>query len=276
MFYTKKQIFYINSKYKISGTDSNFYYGLNIDVTQDFDWVVLLKASIPKSYYLIQDGLNTFTLKENGFPVVITLPPGNYNRNSMKIILQDLLNAASPNLWTYTVTYDQPARSFDRGKYVFTVFENDSQPEFVFTHTLYEPLGFNSNSTNVFVDNVLISTNVINLSRENTIFLHSDICQNDTSDNVLQEIFTSDTTDYGYIFFNNINVESYAKKYIPGARAYNFYLTDEDANPINLNGLNINLTLMIFKENKIDSLIQKYIKLKTIDSVNIDNEDEEN
>lgn len=266
MFYIKKQIFYINSRNRISGTDSKFYYYLNIDLNEDFDRVVLLKASIPKSYYLISSNHNTFILDENGTQVDIILPEGNYNRISLKNVLQTCLNNASPNNWTYDITYDNALKENDRGKYIFTVSGNVSQPKFIFGDSLYEVLGFDKNSTNEFQNDQLISTNVINLTRENTIFIHSDICQNDTSDNVLQEIFTSDTADYGYIFFSNINVESYAKKFVPGSNTFYFYLTDEDGNLIDLNGLNINLTIMVFKENQIDHLIAKYIKMKTLDS----------
>lgn len=268
MYYTKKQIFYINSRNRKNGSHNNFSYILNIDPRQDFDRVVLLSASIPKSYYLIRTNKNTFTLEEDSVQVTVTIPPGNYNRNSLRIVLQNQLNLVSPNTWTYSVNIDNVARSFDRGKYIFTVSGNGSiQPKFIFTNNVFEVLGFDLNSTNTFVANQLISTNVINLTTENTIFVHSDICQNDTGDNILQEVFTSETTTFGYIYWQNNDPKTYAKRYIPGSNIFQFYLTDEDSNLIDLNGLNINLTIMIYKENNIDLLIRKYIGLKTTESL---------
>ena len=50
---TNKSIFYIDSHSRVSGTHSNFSY--NIDLKgNEYDYCVVLQASIPKSYWLIQ------------------------------------------------------------------------------------------------------------------------------------------------------------------------------------------------------------------------------
>ena len=63
---TSKRIFYINTRSRLSGTDSNFTYSLPMPPNAEYDKACVLQCSIPKSYYLIEAGYNTFQLRENG------------------------------------------------------------------------------------------------------------------------------------------------------------------------------------------------------------------
>jgi hypothetical protein len=270
MYYVEKQIFYVNSKMRNnfdSSTDSSFNYTfLNLDKTKDFDHVSVLSASIPKSYYLLQSGLNSFSLLENSTQVAITLTPGNYNRNSLATTVKNLLNSNSPNGWIYNVTFNNINTTFDNGFYYFSVTGNSSiQPSFIFTNGIFEPLGFNSNSTYQFSSNALSSVNVPNLSIETTLFIHSNICQNKEGDNVLQEIYDTGQGTFSYINFVNPIPMEYSKP-MPNSNSntFTFWLTDENGNIVNLNGVNLNLTIMIFKKNDIDNLLKAGIKYLTM------------
>jgi hypothetical protein len=55
------RVFYINSANKQSGQNSNFTYEIQ---TEGYSRVCDLQASIPLSFYMIQDGVNVFTLRE--------------------------------------------------------------------------------------------------------------------------------------------------------------------------------------------------------------------
>ena len=101
---SNRQIFYINSYSRTSGTNSNFTYKLNIDTTKDYNKVVLLQASIPKTMYMISSTTNTFILQENGSNIIITVPPGNYNKSSFQVVVSNLLTAQSTHGWTYAIT----------------------------------------------------------------------------------------------------------------------------------------------------------------------------
>lgn len=264
MSYDHKTIFNINSHNRESGTNSNFTYKLKINHDLIYDKVVLLDCSIPKSYYIIQNGLNTFTLQEDTDLAVITVTPGNYNRNSLRSMLIQLLNSESPNGWIYDITNNNINTAVDDGKFAYTVSGNSSQPIFIFTNFLYEQMGFNSNSTNVFVGNSLSSTNIINLNPESTLFLRSDICNNQ-QDNILQNIITVHNSTFSYIIFQNPNVEEYAKNFSQNKyNVYRFILTDEDGNEIHLNGLNIVFTIMLYKSNSVFNLIKRYLKFKSL------------
>lgn len=266
-YFTKSCIYYVNSanKSNITETNSNFSYQFTNLNLEDFDRVVVLSASIPKSFYLIQSGFNTFILQEGITQTTITIPQGNYNRNSLASTVQSLLTSNSPNKWTYTISYPNINITADTGTYTFTVSGNSSQPSLIFTTSLYEQLGFNINSTNPFVSNTLVSPNVTNLSIETTLFLHSNMSQNLNSDNVLQEIYSNGEASYSYINFINVCPHEYSKILnTSGSNVFNFYLTDEFGNIINTNGININFTIMVYKTNNIDRMIKGFLKMLTL------------
>ena len=98
-----KRIFYVDSHNRLSGTHSNFNYYLDYK-NEDYDHCVVLQATIPKAYYLVQPSKNTFVLDENGNQVVISLPIGNYSRTSFGFQLQYQLNTNSPNGYTYVMS----------------------------------------------------------------------------------------------------------------------------------------------------------------------------
>ena len=78
---SNSRLFYINSRDRASGTDSDFTYHFEVPPDSKFDKVCVLQACIPKSYYLIKAN-ETFTLTENLASVNISLPVGNYTRKS--------------------------------------------------------------------------------------------------------------------------------------------------------------------------------------------------
>jgi hypothetical protein len=268
--YENKQIYYINSHFKNSGSDSDFIYTININNNLDVDSVVLLDCSIPKSFYMIQDGTNTFTLVEGSYNTVISVTPGNYSRVSLKNTIQVLLNDNTQTGFNYIVSYSSTP-NYDDGKFIFTVSNNSgTQPQFIFTNYLYEQLGFNKNTTYTFQSNILTSINVINLQTESTLFLRSNICDNEGS-NILQNIISTGNADYSFIIFQNNNINGYSKKLnTKNINSFYFKLTNEDNEIINLNGLNIVFTIMIYKSNQIDNLIKGYIKYKTLENIKLE------
>ena len=267
-YFTTKQIFYINSNNRVnqSDTHSSFSYQLNIDPNQNFDKVVVLSAAIPKSYYLIQSVGNTFTLTEGTSTATIIIPPGNYSRNGLALVLKSVLNASSPNGYVYTITFSNISSTVDTGKYLFGVSGNGStQPSFTFGITIAEQLGFEENNTYNFSSNSLTSVYVCNLVNENTLFIHSNICQNTEGNSILQEIYASGEPSYTYIKFTNYTPQEYSKPMTDSrSNLFTFNLTNEDGILIDTNGININFTLMVYKRNNIFDLLKEAIKYFTM------------
>lgn len=244
-FISQSQIFYINSTQRLTGTDSDFTVNLDFDSNHDFTHVVVLQASLPASNWLIQDNENTFQLKEGGTTVIITITSGNYNRRSLATVVTTALNNASPNHWIYSVTFSNVATQVDKGYYTFSVTGNTSQPSLIFTTFCYEALGFNINSTNVFVANNLNSTNVVKLVPENQFFIHSTLCSNH-NDDILQDMYSAGVNSYSSILFQNFNIEATSKKFVSNQNNnFRIYITNELNDIIDFHGQNICISLLL-------------------------------
>eukprot|EP01133_Synstelium_polycarpum_P018159 gene18159-21717_t len=233
---TNKKLYYINSKSrpKTSTSTSHFTFTLDDDSQNNHDRVVVLQAIIPKSFYTVRRNLNTFTLVEttdtSSIDTTITIPFGNYSRSVQ------WPTSKQPNL----------------GKFTFTCSGGgEDMISFVFGNSLFRHLGFNHDSTNEFQKDpitgfmTLQSTNVINLQSDNVLYIRSNICTNG-SDDVLQEIYSaSGSPDYSNIHWINPDPESYCKKLTSNKQnSFTLYLTDQDGNVVNLNGVDLNITLI--------------------------------
>ncbi len=261
-------VYYVNSTNRLSGTHSDFLYSVQMPPDSKYDSVVVLQASIPKSYYIIQAN-EAFDLNENGVQVNIAVPVGNYTRKSFATTIQSLLNTYSPTGWAYVITYPSSSTTADTGKYTFTVTGNFGvQPSFIFSQSndLGSHLGFTDGSTNNFVADTLTSTQVMNLQAETTLYIHSDICTN-SNDNILQEIFATSTADYGSVVFQQQCVDGYSKDMTSNSNnVYHFYLSDENSRAIDLNGQNLTFTMLLYKKNNIYEMVKQFLKLKTLSS----------
>jgi len=254
---TQKQYFYVNSNDRISGTHSDFEYELNI--LGNFDYAVVLQASIPKSYYLVQSNRNTFILEEDGIQTTISIPIGTYDRNSFQSQLETSLNAQSFYHWVYTLAISDTTVTSDTGKYTITVNGNGGiQPKIILGNYLYEQFGFNANTTNSFIGNALTSTNVVKFQLEDTIYLRSNIVAN-LEDNVLQEVFATTSQDYGNIIWVCQDVEAYSKNIISKPSIARFWITNENDEPLDLNGQNVVFTLLLYKKEDMYSLLRNIL-----------------
>ena len=249
----KKYIFYVDSDLRLSresSSSSSFSYILYLP--QDATQVSVMQASIPKTYYLVQAGSNTFTLKHGVSTYVITVPIGNYSMRKFKSVLTTLLNAASA--FVYTIVYPgQTDDSAETGKFVYTVTGNAGvQPQFIFpsTSTLYRQMGFEEASTNTFVGSTITSANVIDFDIVSAIYILSDICEagpnQQQSSSVLQEIFSQNNVSMSRIGFVNPCPELTAKPLMKDRTVFTFSICDNDSRPLDLNGLQINLSLLVF------------------------------
>ncbi len=258
------EVFYVNSRKRLNGDDSDFTFSLAIDRNKKYNRIALLDVSIPKSFLLIQDSYNTFTLREGVNDFTITIRAANYNRNSFRSVLQDALNTAGA--YTYTITNDNLNTIGDDGKYTYSVSGNSGdQPYFVVGENMYEQLGFDKNTTYQFSANSLKSANVVSFTNETTLFLHCDRCTN-KNDDILQNIISVGTSDYSYVTWENKDIEINSKIFtsndIDNVR---FYLTDENNIPIFLGGLNMNFRVCVYrKRENIDKLVKLDLLRKSL------------
>ena len=265
-----QQIIHINSAFRNSGTDSDFTYTIPIKPDNEFTHCAVISVSIPKSYYLIPEGENTFIINENGSSFTITIPPGNYNITSFIYVLNNLFqHTAGTN--HYSVSFPDSRTEGQTGRMTFTHTNNQHNSEFVFQDNhLPEVMGFARGSTNQFIigqnSSSLVSSALCNFQRESTIFLHSDIGSNGGQDDILLEVFSSSNPDLSNINFeNNGNLEEHSKLLTNNlTNNVRFSLSDEYRSGINLNGINMLITLCFYQKEDINRLLTGFIKYVTL------------
>lgn len=247
-----------NSKDRIGGTNSSFL-STPIDLgLNKFDSIALVSASIPKSFYNMPTGYNTFTLTESASTRTITIPIGNYTKNNILIVLATQLNLSAPLGWIYTVTYTNTGTTADTFKITFAVTGNSSvQPIFTFqTKTSpFRQLGFEDNSTNNFVASSLVSSNAINLSYILRAFIKSNICRG-ANNGVFEELlnigsFPSLSVMYYQQFNFDMNTREYNNDLI---NSWQFSLVDSYDTLIELNGISWAFSVVFYQRNNIHQI----------------------
>jgi hypothetical protein len=134
---------------------------------------------------------------------------------------------------------------------------------FIFNQNNYvnEQMGFASGSTVIFSSGQLISSNVVNFQNENTLFLHSDIVSNG-ADDILQEVYGTNTQALQYVTYLCPEIKSYSKQLkAPKNQIANFYLTDENNKAVNLNGQDMQITLLMYKRGEFKTIIVTFIEM---------------
>ena len=262
------QHYYIDSSKRTSGTDGHFSYELRLPPDNNFDHVCLLQCNIPVSYYLIQDGFNYFYLREYDKDTRVEIPVGNYTANSFKNVVGQLLNDMSPHHWTYKMEIPNAFITTSTAKYTFQVAGNDEQPSLVFASakesTVYQQFGFSPGSVNTFENNMLLSTNIVDFINEHSIFIHSDIIQCDNND-VLQEVYSSNTSPLSNIAYICPNYEQCSKRLRTNkSSTYTFAITDEDGIEMDFNGINVIMTIVLYKKDDTMKKLLNYFKYRLL------------
>ena len=268
--------FYITSGNQLSGTVNSFTTFLDLPENR-YDRISLVNVNIPVSFYVIQSGHNTFTLTENSVSSTITIPQGNYNISSFISTLAPLLLAGSPNGLTYTLTIPNTYTSCSTGKITYTSSNPLIASSFTFTSEshVYEQMGFNRSSTVSFSAGVLTSTNVVKFIPEDSIHIHSNLVGTISGDDIISEAYFSNSIPFSNIAYSNPNPYQTAKYLNNGIKSASFSITNEYNDPIYLNGLNISMTLLVYKEITINDTLESFCKFLTLKIHNADQKLEE-
>lgn len=240
-----------NSKDRSSGTNSNFT-NLPVDLgVHDYDSVCLMACSIPKSFYNVPTNQSIFILRELGVDTNIQIPIGNYNKINLATKLSLILTTASLNSWNYVVSYP-PYTEPDDFKFTFTVSNNGlNQPSLLFDDdSPHRQLGFEVNSINTFIGDVLISTNAINLAFILRIFINSNVVKN-SNDSVLEEIQSIGSFPFqSVVYYEQNNVDINTRDFnSDNLNSWNFILQDSFGKEIDLNGIPWSFTLCFYTRN---------------------------
>lgn len=256
---TSPLVINFNSKDRIQGTNSSFL-SVPVDLGNNaFDSVCLVQASIPKSFYNVPSGYNTFTLQENAASVTITVIPGSYTRINFQSNLATLLTAASPNTLTYTVSY--PASTApETFHYTFSVNSAVIVCKFVLTSTSpFRQLGFESATTYTFTAGVgsstLESVNAINLSYILRAFITTNLVS-DATDGILEELLNFGSFPANSVMsYQQFNFDMNTRKYNRSTtNSWQFNLVDSFGQLIDMNGIPWAFSVVFYQRNSTHEL----------------------
>ena len=232
-----------NSASRVAGSNSDFVsapveLGIN-----DYDSVAVIQVSVPRSFYNIPDGFNTFIVTEVGVEREITLPPASYTKDTLITKLVELLNTGS---YTYTMSYPLPSEP-DTFRYTFNVNSSDAI-SWTFDTGMYRQLGFTV-GTHPFTSQTLVSSNCIDLSYNNRCYIKSDII--DENDGVLESILNYGTYQMlSFCHHTNHDYDLVARRFNKSKRnSWRFTITNAFDEIIDLNGIPWCFTLVFYKRN---------------------------
>lgn len=162
------------SSYDSSNTTIASYLYLNFKAKlENYKYFRITKVSIPNTWYPVSASMadNTIYFKENsGSLATAIIPDGFYTIDTLITQVQTIMNAASPNSRTYTITYNTTTNNF-------TITGSTGTFHFMFgsntINSAYQVLGFNQVDTSLAAS--LISPNQPQLSPQNVIILKSNV-----------------------------------------------------------------------------------------------------
>ena len=243
--FNKRFNFLIDSQFRNSGSTSKFNFTIPMPSYNEFDSVLVSNAIIPKSYYLIRAGYNTFTVVEEGVSITVPLSIGNYNLNDFLINVKSSLNSVSTlsgGISSYNITYDKALGKFTFICLVPTII----QPKFTFTNNIYETMGFDKNTTYAFFNNSLQSANVINLNPQEMIYIISDLVNNSIGQ-VLEVIPVCNIPDWSFQYFQTTSIHTTKELTNRHNTTFNFTITDSSFRELDLNGKNVVFSICCHK-----------------------------
>ena len=267
-----KRVIYIDSGSQLTSSKNIWSNQIDMNFEGDYNRITVLQSQIPVSYYVIGSGANTFTLTEGNSSVTITISPSNYNVFSFSTTVGALLTSNSPNGYTYTINYPNAYTSPDTGLLTYSVNSIAKTVSLTFParSPLSEQFGFVTGSTNYFVVNGLVqtisSTNVVNFTPENSLYIRCNFCDGESTSeqsDVLLAVYGSNVQPYSTITFTNPCPLETSKRLTSRDRNLSFSVCDENAQPIYMNGGNIQMALLFYKDITVNTSIEEYIAMKT-------------
>jgi len=247
--------FYINSKYRTSGTTDNFNYV--IDTLPDYiNACSVSNITIPKTYYLINESNATFklvitdTITNIPTSYFLALDYGNYDETQIYSSLQDLMNNAQSNI---IFTVEALTLNYDTGKMRIFYTENNYDVNlFIYADSDINEIFGLDKGDNLFVAKSLTSKYIMNLNNENNLYLNSNIVRNEINNynwaNVLCAVYAHDM-QYLWFFSQTFDIYTNMKKCDPSNNNLSFSLVNEQGRRINLNNIDFSFTLHFFKDN---------------------------
>lgn len=249
----------VNSTSRVNGSSTNFSQNVKIPSSnnQCFNKASLLKADIPKGWYMVEagesvsfnytDGAGTRAGSLFTSPAEFGDQERNYTATELASHLASRLDQASlaGSGNTHTVVFDTSRGKFriDSDITSFTIAFTDTLPA---TQRAKKYLGMNDTQTSTGL--TLSSPNRANLQRYDVIQLHTSLVDN-AGDDILAELYFNGTSNSDVLEWTTPDAWLYAKGMSNNrTNQVNFSLTDENGKPVNLNGLEWRASIVLYDD----------------------------
>lgn len=232
-------LYVVDSTERLSGDDSDFY--VNIEPIAQYQYVSVQAMTCNKSWYTFAVPYNTFTV--NG--VLVTIPEGNYSRRQLESALPALLNATGVGVWTVS-SNTQTAHFTFTTDYVGVVTLDLGLDRVV-------SRAFGMDVVEVFVGPGSIESRyVMDLQRTTALYLTSSMVSGNTQNGILHCVHGAERS------FNQISYVNPSPKdtmvQINHSTSVNFKLLDDNLNGLNLNGNQLIINLVFYKD-EVDRVV---------------------
>lgn len=275
----ENDLIFINSYNRLSGNSNNFQIDISNQIRSNinYDKACLVNASIPKTYYLINNTSNKLIINEQGVDYTVIIQNGNYSILS----LCSYLNISS-NLSQYGLSYSYFfSPNINTGKITITVTGNNGNNViFKFINEENPALILGFDETTYTFNNTITSPNIANFELTNSISICTDLIEN----NILFSL-TPNVLSYNYINYQNNSLEHTNKKISKLKNVITIYLIDNISGKLlDLNGVNMSICICLFSKDikelyyKLhieDYLLQNYLKKLDLDKKQLENNMEE-
>lgn len=229
----------VNSKYRNSGTPSNFSYQLLVAISNPKK-VALENIQIYNTVYTINDYNNKlYWIDASSVARVSTLTNGNYTATSLADHIQTVLNAVSP---TFTVSFSTTSGKItisSTGNFSLTFGTNT-------VNSCASTIGFND--SNKSGQATYTGENVVNLNTK-YYTVHADILNtNNThqSDQINSIIaIVPNNVNFGDCICYSPNLAKSFELKQTEISSLNFYVKDDKKNTVDLNGVDWSMNLVI-------------------------------
>jgi hypothetical protein len=213
-------------------------------------------AEIPATFYNIDITNNIFNYRVNSINYSITVPPGNYNFNSL---VTQMITLFTANGQTFTM-------SLNRSSNILTMTLTTGTWNQINASSIYYILGFDPDTTYNIVGNTITFPRLFNLLGQKKLKIYSSNISVDSFDSVntatnnLLCTISVNQPGFNLIIYSNID-GLYAHMRNRYLSTVDIQIKDELGNFINFNGIDWTMTLNLILYRRMDALVNE-LKLK--------------
>lgn len=262
--YNSERTIIVDSKNRISGTPGSFVARVTPQQGDaQCDRVALKQISIPKSWYDIPAGLNVVYTSAGD----ITITPGNYTLTTFMTEIISKFQAknitvspynALTNKLVFTANTVPITLSFERGMAVALGFDRginlDSNGSVIRTNY------------NLLVATPFTAPNCIFISTISKLYLHTSMC--DRSEFLQEVLVCPNYPGAAMIWYENHDYDVNSRPFTGAMHSTHYFtLLDSFGTPVDLNGIDMAFTLVIYRRNDVSEMMEEDIRIRQMEAL---------